>query len=43
MKVEEKVLGIDIEMSELDVLFEEIVEKEEEFDKDQFEYKVKED
>ncbi|XP_044172735.1 trichohyalin-like [Acropora millepora] len=43
MKAEEKALGIDTEMSELDVLLEEIVEKEEEFDKDQSEHKAKED
>ena len=38
-----KALGIDTEMSELDVLLEEIVEKEEEFDKDQSKHKAKED
>ena len=43
MKAEEKASGIDTEMSELDVLLEEIVEKEEEFDKDQSEHKTKED
>ncbi|XP_068672956.1 golgin subfamily A member 6-like protein 22 [Montipora capricornis] len=43
MKAEEKASGIDTEMSELDVLLEEIVEKEEEFDKDQSEHKAKED
>lgn len=43
MKAEEKASGIDTEMNELDVLLEEIVEKEEEFDKDQSEHKAKED
>ena len=43
MKAEEKASGIDTEMTELDVLLEEIVEKEEEFDKDQSENKAKEE
>lgn len=43
MKAEEKASGIDTEMNELDVLLEEIVEKEEEFDKDQSEHKAKDD
>ena len=43
MKAKEKASGIDTEMTELEVLLEEIVEKEEEFDKDQSENKAKEE
>ena len=43
MKAEEKASGIDTEINQLDVLLEEVVEKEEEFDKDQSGHKTKED
>lgn len=43
MKGEEKAPGIDTEMTELDVLLEEIVEKEEDLHKDQSEHKEKEE
>ena len=41
-KAEEKASEIDTEMNQLDVLLEEIGEKEEEFDIDQSEHKAKE-